>query len=209
VAGVGRAVVVEVQHRSLSPLLTPLKHQSAVAGATRAVRASSFAAPLPSGTFEASLRMCSADLSECHDRVYNLPEQPTWASTCDTLGDVQHSFDKGVSVGRMWYWVSAGDQNGAGVELTLYPEQYCGGNPVEFNTSFQGRFRATQDPSRGDPGWLLPRPQRVMSVRDRRRSIQQGLPTAPGCQARCVSPMRYGSRPAHFGRVHVRWQRAP
>lgn len=119
----------------------------------------------PARMFEASLRLCTTDMFECYNRVYSLPVQPVWASACDTLGDVQHTFDQGVPVGKLWYWVSAGDQNGAGVELTLYSEQYCGGNPVEFNTSYQGRFSATQDPEKGDRGWLLQRSVNVMSVR--------------------------------------------
>lgn len=119
----------------------------------------------PARMFEASLRLCTTDMFECHNRVYSLPVQPVWASACDTLGDVQHAFDQGVPVGKFWYWVSEGDQNGAGVELTLYSEQYCGGNPVEFNTSYQGRFSATEDPEKGDRGWLLQRSVDVMSVR--------------------------------------------
>lgn len=108
-------------------------------------------------TFAASLRLCSADSNECHDRVYpHVPVEGTWASTCDTLGNIETpSFASGVKVDRFWFWVSAGQQNGSRVEVTLYSGAYCTGLPIEFNDSHQGRFLATQIPDSGSPGWAL------------------------------------------------------
>ena len=67
-----------------------------------------------------------------------------------------------------WFWVSdSSGQLGNEVEVTLYEDIYCGGNPVEYSQSYQGRFQATMDYDSGDPGWWLKASHIVRSVRSR------------------------------------------
>ena len=119
-----------------------------------------------SAAFQASLRLCNTASKSCHLRVYNLPVSGTWASACDTLGDLIGSAGAGVEVEHFWYWVSdASGQPGSEAVVPMYDDVYCGGNPIEYDTSTHGAFQATRNPSTGARSWALHKMHAVRSVR--------------------------------------------
>ena len=153
-------------HASTNFTSTPSTDADTTAGNFSAGTATPSYSYDPSGYFQASLRLCDSQQTTCNTRIYELPVSGTWASACDTLGDIQSTIIGGVSVQPFWYWVSdSSGQLGNEVEVTLYEDIYCGGNPVEYSQSYQGRFQATMDYDSGDPGWWLKVSHIVRSVR--------------------------------------------
>jgi len=99
-----------------------------------------------------TLLMCDCNGVDCKERYWELPSK-SWASTCDTLGDLSGS----AEVCKFRFTASTS----ATVELAFFTDVYCMGDAVEAGYAWQGRFHANDN-----DGWYkLQVPKWVKSIR--------------------------------------------